>query len=125
MLFKRASKYGPWLRAEIKGKKKFGRFFSNEQLKSGPNYSNGEGSKVNDKVKEDEPKSESPQGISPAIIPVSKGDQKSTMEKSNALMPLTATSLLAKIKWMTPHPWLPPLKKRRLFNLTYVSRTRS
>ncbi|KAK8996886.1 hypothetical protein V6N11_020382 [Hibiscus sabdariffa] len=82
-LFKRASKYGPWLRAEIKGDKKFGRFLSNEQLKSGPNYSNGEGSKANDKVKEDEPKSVSPQGISPAIIPVSKGDKKSTMEKSD------------------------------------------
>ncbi|KAK8623385.1 hypothetical protein V6N13_118271 [Hibiscus sabdariffa] len=61
----------------------FGFFVSHKEGQAMKECCNGEGSKANDKVKEDEPKSVSPQGISPAIIPVSKGDKKSTMEKSD------------------------------------------
>ncbi|KAK8647222.1 hypothetical protein V6N13_120970 [Hibiscus sabdariffa] len=82
-LFKRASKYGPWLRAEIKGRKKYGRNL-NEQIQDESVYNKGDASKVNKQVKEDDPKAQLPNGIFPAIISGSLEDQAGTREKRDA-----------------------------------------
>ncbi|KAK8660066.1 hypothetical protein V6N13_051002 [Hibiscus sabdariffa] len=83
MLFKRASKYGPWLRAEIKGRKKYGKLLPKEQLQAEASHNNGEEAKVNEQVKIDDPKSEFSHGISPAIIPISLEDQSQTSTMGN------------------------------------------
>ncbi|KAK8675622.1 hypothetical protein V6N13_033687 [Hibiscus sabdariffa] len=116
MLFKRASKYGPWLRAEIKGRKKYGKFLPNEQLQSDHKHNNGDVAKVNEKVKEDEPKSESFQGISPIIIPISKEDQTSTMGKSNGFNDSDSHILAGKNKGDDPSPLVTAMEKERTFH---------
>ncbi|KAK8982364.1 hypothetical protein V6N11_037535 [Hibiscus sabdariffa] len=83
-LFKRASTYGPWLRVEIKGKKKLGRSILFDRITSGSAPNIGDSSKVNGEVKGDDPKSDDPQGTSPIIIPGSKEDQESTREIETA-----------------------------------------
>ncbi|KAK8988595.1 hypothetical protein V6N11_029978 [Hibiscus sabdariffa] len=100
---------------EIKGKKKFGRFLPNEQFNSGSASSNGEGSKVKVKVKGDESKPEYPQGISSAIIPVSREDQKSTKEKSIAFNASDNHILASKEKVDDSSPSITSLEGEKTF----------
>ncbi|KAK8558325.1 hypothetical protein V6N13_038798 [Hibiscus sabdariffa] len=77
---------------------------------------NGEGAKVNEKVKVDETKSEFPQGISPAIIPATEEDQTSTMRKSNAFNASDSHILAGKNLVDDPPPLVTSPEKEKTFH---------
>ncbi|KAK9010605.1 hypothetical protein V6N11_043486 [Hibiscus sabdariffa] len=82
-MFKRASKYGPWLRAEAKGRKKYGSIQQGERIRTGPVTTEAESSKS--MVKNNGIRIESPKGKSPIIMPISKEDSVSIKGKSKVI----------------------------------------
>ncbi|KAK8627622.1 hypothetical protein V6N13_135229 [Hibiscus sabdariffa] len=114
-LFKRASIYGPWLRAEIKGKKKLNHSIPFDRFSPGSALNNGDGSKDNEKAKGDDPKSEDSQGTSSIIIPGSREDQESTKEIETAFNASDISILAGRGKDVDISPSDTPLEGERTF----------
>ncbi|KAK8608358.1 hypothetical protein V6N13_023784 [Hibiscus sabdariffa] len=74
---------GPWLRAEVKGRKKYRSIQQGERIRTGPVTTEAESSKS--MVKNNGIRIESPKGKSPIIMPISKEDSVSIKGKSKVI----------------------------------------